>query len=122
MGIFLGLLFLMATVLIIYYKQISEGYDDQARFAIMRKVGMSDREIRKTIDEQVRKVFFLPLGMAAVHVCAAFPLMNRMLKLLNMYDTKLFLGCTVGTLILFALFYTLVFKATARTYYKIVKG
>lgn len=122
MGIFLGLLFLMATVLIIYYKQISEGYDDQARFAIMRKVGMSDREIRKTIDEQVRKVFFLPLGMAAVHVCAAFPLMNRMLKLLNMYDTKLFLGCTVGTLILFAVFYTLVFKATARTYYKIVKG
>ena len=122
LGVFLGLLFLMATVLIIYYKQISEGYDDQARFAIMRKVGMSDREIRKTIDEQVRKVFFLPLGMATVHVCAAFPLMNRMLKLMNMYNTKLFLACTAGAVVLFALFYTLVFKVTARTYYKIVKG
>lgn len=122
MGIFLGLLFLMATVLIIYYKQISEGYEDRARFGIMRKVGMSDREIKKTIDSQVRKVFFLPLGMAAVHVCAAFPLMNRMLKLLNMYNTRLFLGCTAGTLVLFAAFYALVFKATAGTYYRIVKG
>ena len=83
---------------------------------------MSDREIRKTIDEQVRKVFFLPLGMATVHVCAAFPLMNRMLKLMNMYNTKLFLACTAGAVVLFALFYTLVFKVTARTYYKIVKG
>ena len=120
-GIFAGVLFLIATVLIIYYKQISEGYDDRERFVIMRKVGMSDQEIRKTINEQVKKVFFLPLGAAAVHVCAAFPLMKRMLYLLNMNNDKIFVICTAGSVILFGLFYSLVFKITARTYYRIVR-
>ena len=82
---------------------------------------VSDQEIWKTINEQVKKVFFLPLGAAAVHVCAAFPLMKRMLYLLNMNNDKIFVICTAGSVILFGLFYSLVFKITARTYYRIVR-
>ena len=119
-GIFLGILFLMATVLIIYYKQMTEGYEDQARFEIMQHVGMSRQEVRGTIKTQVLSVFFLPLGMACVHTAFAFPIITRLLALLMMNNTSLYiigLVCTIGV---FALFYTIVYQITARVYYKIV--
>lgn len=120
LGIFLGILFLMATVLIIYYKQISEGYDDKERFEIMQKVGMSRREVMKSINSQVLLVFFLPLVTAGIHVAAAFPMIKRLLSLFNLTNLNLFLVCTVATVLVFAFIYGLVYKATARVYYKIV--
>lgn len=119
-GIFLGSLFLMATVLIIYYKQISEGYEDRNRYQIMKKVGMSRKEIRKTINSQIRLVFFLPIGVAVVHVIAAFRLMRKILATMNLTNMNLFIACTAGTILVFAVIYMLVFKITAREYYKIV--
>lgn len=121
-GIFIGLLFIMATVLIIYYKQISEGYEDRERYAIMQKVGMSLKEVRRSIKNQVLTVFFLPLGVACVHLIFAFPLMTNILKAMNLTNTTLYAFGCVGTVIVFALFYTVVYGLTARTYYKIVSG
>lgn len=121
-GIFIGLLFIMATVLIIYYKQISEGYEDRARYAIMQKVGMSLKEVRRSIKSQVLTVFFLPLGVACVHLIFAFPLMTNILKAMNLTNTMLYAFGCVGTVIVFALFYSAVYGLTARTYYKIVSG
>lgn len=120
LGIFLGLLFLMATVLIIYYKQLSEGYEDRQRFEIMQKVGMSKREVRRSISSQILIVFFLPLVTAVVHIGFAFPLMRRLLALMNLYDTRLFAGCTLATIGCFALVYAAIYVLTARTYYRIV--
>lgn len=122
LGIFLGLLFLLATVLIIYYKQISEGYEDQRRYLILRQVGMSRREINASIQSQILLVFFLPLGAAALHVFAAFPMLSRMLELFNLFDVGLFALCTAGTLAVFCVIYALVFALTARAYGKIVGG
>lgn len=119
-GIFLGVLFIMATILIIYYKQVSEGYDDRGRFEIMQKVGMSKNEIKKSIHSQVLTVFFLPLVTAAVHIAFAFPVITKLLALLNLTNIPLFAICTVGCLGVFALLYALVYSATARVYYKIV--
>ena len=119
-GIFLGLLFALATVLIIYYKQISEGYDDRARYDIMQKVGMTRREIRKTVHTQVVTVFFLPLVTAAVHITFAFPMISKVLEAFSMTDTKLFAVCTLATLGIFALLYIAVYLLTARAYYRIV--
>ena len=120
LGLFLGVLFLMAAVLIIYYKQISEGFEDRERFAIMRKVGLSRREVRAAIRSQVLTVFFLPLLMAGVHVAAAFPLMSRLLALLYLSNTKLYMACTAVSFLVFAAFYVIVYLLTARTYYRIV--
>ncbi|OUP00697.1 hypothetical protein B5F37_10245 [Drancourtella sp. An210] len=120
LGLFLGSLFLMATVLIIYYKQISEGYEDQRRYQIMAKVGMSKKEIKKSINGQVRLVFFIPLCFAVIHVIAAFRLMDKILILMNLTNTNLFIACTAGTVLAFAVIYIVVFKITAREYYKIV--
>lgn len=122
LGLFLGILFLMITVLIIFYKQISEGYDDKERFSIMEKVGMSNDEVKATIRSQVRTVFFLPILMAAVHVGMAFPMIKRLLSLFGLSNTALFAGCMAGTILVFTLIYLLVFLKTSKTYYKIVGG
>lgn len=122
LGIFLGLLFIMAAVLIIYYKQISEGYDDRERFIIMRKVGMTQAEIKSTIRSQVLTVFFLPLIAAGIHVAIAFPMISLILALLNMTNVNLYLICTVICFLVFAGMYVMVYSLTARTYYKIVSG
>lgn len=121
LGIFLGTMFLMVTVMIIFYKQITEGYDDRERYQILEKVGMSSREVKDTIKSQIRIVFVLPIFAAAVHVTAAFPMVNRLLKMLNFNNEKLFAGCLAATIIVFAVIYYLVFKVTSRAYYKIVK-
>ncbi len=120
-GVFLGILFLMATVLIIYYKQLSEGYDDAGRFNVMKKVGMSGREIRRSIHSQVLTVFFLPLLGAGIHVAFAFPYLTRVLSLFCMYNVPLFAICTAGVMAAFALFYLAVYRLTERVYYRIVR-
>ena len=120
-GIFLGFLFLMATVIIIYYKQISEGYDDKVRFEIMQKVGMSPKEIKHTIKTQILMVFFLPLIFAVIHICFAFHVITKLIALFGFMNTPLFFLCTVATIIVFALIYLIVYTMTARVYYKIVK-
>ena len=122
LGLFLGILFLMITVLIIFYKQISEGYDDKERFSIMEKVGMSNDEVKATIRSQVKTVFFLPILMAAIHVGMAFPMIKRLLWLFGLSNTALFAGCMAGTILVFTLIYLLVFLKTSKTYYKIVGG
>lgn len=120
-GIFLGSLFLMATILIIYYKQISEGYEDKERFRIMQQVGMNHTEVRKSIQSQVLTVFFLPLVTAVIHVAFAFPVVTRLLAVLNLTNVPLFTFYTFVCLGIFTIFYAIIYSATARTYYKIVK-
>ncbi len=120
-GIFLGSLFLMGTAMIIYYKQISEGYEDQKRFEIMQKVGLSRREVRSSVRRQILMVFFLPLLMAMLHITMAFPMIRRMLLLFGMTNTKLSIGCTAGTVLIFAVVYGLIYLMTARSYYHIVE-
>lgn len=120
-GIFLGSLFLMGTAMIIYYKQISEGYEDQKRFEIMQKVGLSRREVRSSVRRQILMVFFLLLLMAMLHITMAFPMIRRMLLLFGMTNTKLFIGCTAGTVLIFAVVYGLIYLMTARSYYHIVE-
>ena len=122
LGVFLGLLFLLSTVLIIYYKQISEGYEDQRRYQIMQQVGMSPREVRASIRSQVLLVFFLPLVTAGIHVAAAFPMLCKLLELFNLFDVGLFALCTAGTLLVFCAIYALVYGLTTRTYSRIVGG
>ena len=112
--------FLIAAGLIIYYKPISEVFEDRERFAIMRKVGLSRREVRSAIRSQVLTVFFLPLLTAGIHVAAAFPLMSRLLELLYLSDTSLYMACTAVSFLVFAVFYVIVYLLTARTYYRIV--
>lgn len=120
LGIFLGALFIMATVLIIYYKQISEGYDDKERFEIMQKVGMSKEEIKKSIGNQVLMVFFLPLVTAIIHIAFAFKVIVKLLAALILTNVTLFAICTAGTIFVFAIFYAIVYFLTSRVYYKIV--
>ena len=120
LGVFLGLVFMMAAVLIIYYKQVSEGYEDQRRFDIMRKVGLSRREARRSIRSQILTVFFLPLIVAAVHIAFDFKLVLQLLTLFQLHNVALTTLCTLGTLAAFCLIYALVYMLTARAYYKIV--
>ena len=120
-GIFLGLLFIMATVLIMYYKQLTEGYEDQKRFEIMQNVGMSHREVKRSINSQLLIVFFLPLFMAGMHVAFHFPFIFKILMLMNLFNLRLFTACTIGCFLVFALFYTIVYVLTSKLYYKIVK-
>lgn len=122
LGVFLGLLFLLSTVLIIYYKQISEGYEDQRRYQIMQQVGMSPREVRSSIRSQVLLVFFLPLVTAGIHVVAAFPMLCKLLELFKLFDVRLFALCAAGTLLVFCAIYALVYGLTTRTYSRIVGG
>jgi len=121
LGIFLGLLFLMGAAMIIYYKQVSEGYEDKERFEIMQKVGMTHKEVKSSIHRQILMVFFLPLGMAALHIAMAFPMVKRLLALFSMTNSGLFARCTVVTLLVFALVYGVIYGLTAKVYYKIVE-
>ena len=120
LGVFLGLVFMMAAVLIIYYKQVSEGYEDQRRFDIMRKVGLSRREARRSIRSQILTVFFLPLIVAAVHIAFDFRLMLQLLTMFQLHNVTLTTLCTLGTLAVFCVIYAAVYMLTARAYYKIV--
>lgn len=122
LGIILSIVFIFAAVLIIYYKQISEGYEDQRRFEIMQKVGMTGREIRKSINSQLLTVFFLPLAFAACHLAFAFPIIHKLLLLFNLINVMLFALTTVISVVVFALFYTLIYRVTSNAYYNIVSG
>lgn len=119
-GIYLGSMFIMATVLIIYYKQILEGYDDRERYQIMQKVGMSKKEVKCSIRSQVLSVFFLPLVVAVIHVAVAFKVMTKILGVLNLTNVSLFAVCTIITIAVFAVFYIIVYSITAKEYYRIV--
>ncbi|MEG1242909.1 MAG: FtsX-like permease family protein [Oscillospiraceae bacterium] len=120
LGLFLGLIFIMATVLIMYYKQLSEGYDDRERFEIMQKVGLSRPEIKKALRSQILVVFFLPLCMAVVHIGFAFKMIQKLLLVLNLTNVGLFALCTLGTVGVFAIIYGISYLLTAKVYYKIV--
>lgn len=120
LGIFLGVVFTFAAALIIYYKQISEGYYDKEKFEIMQKVGMSKKEVKATIRRQVLMVFFVPLVMAGLHIAAAFKMITRLLLVFSMTNVGLFAVCTAATFLIFAGIYALVYMVTAREYYKIV--
>lgn len=122
LGILLGIVFVFAAVLIIYYKQISEGYEDQSRFAIMQKVGMSKKDIRRSINSQILTVFFLPLIAAGVHLAFAFPMIRKLLLLFSLTNFPLLVGVTVACYLVFALFYLLVYRATSKSYFAIVSG
>ncbi len=121
-GILLSIVFILAAVLIIYYKQVSEGYEDQMRFAVMQKVGMSKRLIRKSINSQILLVFFLPLLLAGLHLAFAFPLVWRVLQLFELSNLKLLIFVTLGAYLVFALLYTLVYRLTSNAYFGIVSG
>lgn len=121
-GMFLGLLFTMAMILIVYYKQISEGYEDKERFEIMQKVGMSHREVKKSIRSQVLTVFFLPLITAGIHVAFAYPLIIRLLALLNVTNVPVLIASSIVTFLIFAVIYIIIYSLTAKAYYRIVSN
>ena len=120
-GLFLGSLFLMAAVLIVYYKQVSEGYEDARSFVIMQQVGMTQREVKSSIESQISLVFFLPLLAAACHTAGAFPMTKLILTLFGLSNTGLFGLCSLITILVFAVVYYLIYRLTAREYYRIVK-
>ncbi len=122
LGIMLSVVFLLAAVSIIYYKQICEGYEDQSRFDIMQKVGMTKRDIRRSINSQLLTVFFLPMALSGVHLCFAFPFIHKLRLLFNLSNTPLLIGTTVVSYVAFALLYTLAYKLTSNAYYHIVSG
>lgn len=120
LGIILSLVFMVAAALIIYYKQISEGYEDQSRFDIMQKVGITKKEIKRTINSQLLTVFFFPLILAGVHMAFAFPMITKMLQIFYLYNVNLFLMATLISFVVFAIGYGIVYKRTSKSYYKIV--
>ncbi len=122
LGLFLGVLFLLGTALIIYYKQVSEGYEDAKRFSIMQKVGMSHQEVKKSIHSQILLVFFLPLLTAVLHLAFAFPMLQKILFMMGLVDFHLILFSTLGCVAVFALAYAVIYAITARTYYNIVES
>lgn len=121
LGVICGLMFLMVTVMIIFYKQISEGYDDRERYSIMEKVGMSQKEVKNTITSQVRMVFFLPLVVSYCHLAGSFPMIRLMMSVIFMSNVTNFIICLLITSIIFAVIYYFIFKITSKTYYAIVK-
>ena len=122
LGIFLSIVFLCAAVLIMYYKQISEGYEDCSRFEIMQKVGMTKKQIKKSINSQVLTVFAAPLILSGIHIAFAFPIISKMLRLFGLFDTGLFIGVTIASFAIFALFYIIVYRITSHSHYSIVSG
>ncbi len=122
LGIFLSILFVIATVLIMYYKQITEGYQDQERFEIMEKVGLEKKDIRKSINSQVLTVFFLPLILAGIHITFALPLIDKLMNLLYFDNIQLFIITTAVCFGVFALIYCVVYVLTSKVYYRIVKA
>ena len=122
LGVMLSVVFIFAAVLIIYYKQVSEGYEDQSRFEIMQKVGMTKKEIRKSINSQLLTVFLLPLAGAGLHMIFASIIIRRILLAFNFNNPVLFAVTTLVCFVVFALFYTLIYRVTSNAYYKIVSG
>ena len=120
LGILLGSVFIFGMILIIYYKQITEGYEDQGRFSIMMKVGMTRKEVRQSINSQVMTVFFLPLAMAGMHTAFSFPIIRKILKMFAMNDEKLLILVMICCYLAFTVFYAAVYLLTSREYYKIV--
>ncbi|ENZ00958.1 hypothetical protein HMPREF1092_02122 [Clostridium thermobutyricum] len=120
-GLLLGSVFLFATILIIYYKQLSEGYEDKERFNIMKKVGMEDEEIRKIIKKQVSIVFLSPVVLASIHLFFAYPMIKKILYTLNLRQDSVFILMTIGTVVIFLIVYSIVYNLTSKIYYKIVK-
>lgn len=121
LGLYLGILFLLATVLIIYYKQLSEGYEDKERFRIMQNVGLTKKEVRKAIRSQVLTMFFMPLIVACVHISFAFPMISKLLLIFNLNNTSLFMICMLICATVFAILYIIVYALTSRLYYRIVE-
>ena len=122
MGILLSIVFLFATVLIIYYKQITEGYEDHKRFEIMQKIGMTTHDIRRSVNSQVLTVFFLPLLLAGLHLAFAFPILWKLLQMFGFSNMELMIGVTAVSYAVFAVVYVLVYKITSNVYYGIVSG
>lgn len=122
LGVLLGIVFIVAMILIMYYKQISEGYEDKERFAIMQKVGMTKKEIRQSVNSQVLTVFFLPLATAGIHLLFSFPMVSKLLKLFNLQDVRLLALITLCCYLVFALFYVIVYYITSHSYYRLVSG
>ena len=120
LGIMLSIVFIFAAVAILYYKQLSEGYEDQSRFDIMQKVGMTKVDIRRSINSQLLTVFSLPLVMAGLHLCFAFPFIHKLLLLFNLDDRGLLVGTTAVSFLVFAVLYAVVYKLTGNAYYHIV--
>lgn len=120
-GIYISVMFAVAVVLIMYYKQISEGAEDAGRFRILQNVGLEPRQIRKIINDQVVLVFFLPLGMAGLHLAFAFPMLQKILAAAGQVNTPLFLSVTLITFAVFVVLYVIAYRLTARTYYKMVR-
>ena len=120
LGIMLSIVFIFAAVAILYYKQLSEGYEDQSRFDIMQKVGMTKGDIRRSINSQLLTVFYLPLLMAGLHLCFAFPFIHKLLMLFNLDNRGLLVGTTAVSFAVFAALYALVYKLTGNAYYHIV--
>lgn len=122
LGVILSVVFLFAAVLMLYYKQISEGYEDQGRFQILEKVGMSAQEVRRSINSQLLTVFFLPLGLAGIHLIMASPLLRQMLRVFDVSNTRIYWVVTLGCFLVFGLIYLLVYRVTSNAYYRIVRG
>ena len=122
LGIVFSLIFLTAAVMIIYYKQLSEGLEDQSRFEIMQKIGMTKKDIRKSINSQVLTVFFSPLILAGVHIGFAFPAIWKVMQAFNLQNMPLFIGATVCCFAIFSIIYLIVYRLTAKTYYSIVSS
>ena len=119
-GIFLSIVFMLGTVLVIYYKQISEGYEDRDRFVILQKVGLDEKQTKRTIRKQILTVFFLPLAFAFVHLAFAYHMLSLMLKVLGVLNATLMLEVTLGVCAVFFIVYVLVFLITSRSYRRIV--
>lgn len=119
-GIIFGIIFFMCMLLVMYYKQISEGYEDQGSFAIMQKVGMSDKEIKNTIHRQILLVFFLPLAGALMHTAAGMFMVNNLMAALGLFNNRLMTGSTLMVALIFIFIYGISYLRTAKTYYRIV--
>ena len=120
-GIFLSIIFMVGTVLVIYYKQISEGYEDRERFIILQKVGLDQKQIKQTINKQVLTVFFLPLLFAFLHLAFAYHMLSLILKVIGVLDATMMLTVTLSICAIFLIVYVLIFMITSRSYRKIVQ-
>lgn len=120
-GIFLSIIFMVGTVLVIYYKQISEGYEDRERFVILQKVGLDQKQIKQTINKQVLTVFFLPVIFAFLHLAFAYHMLSLILKVIGVVDTAMMLSVTLSICGIFALIYVLIFIITSRSYRRIIQ-
>ncbi|MBS5319630.1 MAG: FtsX-like permease family protein, partial [Gemella haemolysans] len=120
-GVFISFIFVISQVVIMYYKQISEGYEDKGNFEIMRKVGITDKQIKQSIRSQVLLIFFSPLIIATLHTIVAYPFIEKILRLFLITDNSIFLQALAVTIVVFAIFYLIVYAITSKIYYRIIK-